>query len=197
MKKHSQYPLAFTGKNFKKAQAINDRLHKLPRAGWVDRGVKNSESVGEHTDESVALAEKYFKVEGLSKMLRVHDWPESDKEIGDRRTDRNCPKKDRWSKRKKHNVEFKAMRQICLTLGSAGKEIFDLWLEFEEGKTERAKIAYQLDKMQAIKKAIEYHKSGESVVVQDFIDDCEKKITNPVILQMLAEAKAELKNFKA
>jgi putative hydrolases of HD superfamily len=191
--KYSQYPLSFTGKNFVNAQKIIDSLYGIFRTGWVNRDVKNPESVGEHTDELVTLAEKHFNIEGLSMMLKIHDWPESNKKIGDRRTDRFCSKKDRWSKKKKYLAELKAMRRICLKFGVAGKEILSLWLEFEERKTHRAKIAYQLDKFQAIKKAIEYEKRGESVVSQEFIDDSKGKITSLVILQMLIEAKKDLK----
>jgi putative hydrolase of HD superfamily len=193
--KHSQYPLNFSGKNFNEAQKIIDELHKIPRTGWINHDVKNPESVGEHTDKLIALAEKYFNIPGLSKMLRIHDWPESDPKIGDRRTDRFCPKRFRWTKERKYKAELKAMRRICLSLGEDGDEILNLWLEFEEGKTHRAKIAKELDKIQAIQKAVEYQKQGESVIAQEFISNSEGEITSLIVLQLLIEAKRELKNI--
>ncbi|MBP7885441.1 HD domain-containing protein [Patescibacteria group bacterium] len=38
------------------------------------------------------------------------------------------------------------------------REILDLWLEYEEGETQEAKIVKQLDKLDAAIQAIEYEK---------------------------------------
>jgi putative hydrolases of HD superfamily len=192
---HSQYPLKVSDRDFSKVQEIIDRLHKIPRTGWVDRGVKNPENVGQHTDAVVKLSEKYFSIAGLSLMLKIHDWPESNPRVGDRRTDRLCPKKFRWTKKKKFREELNAMREIQLSFKDIilANEVLSSWLEFEENKTERAKIAHQLDKFQAILQAVKYQKQGWAVNPWEFIDNAEKIITNFILKNELEKIKAELR----
>jgi putative hydrolase of HD superfamily len=196
---HSQYPLEISCRDFSAVQEIIDRLHKIPRTGWVDHGVKNPETVGEHTDAIVELSEKYFDIAGLSLMLKIHDWPESDPRVGDRRTDRLCPKKYRWSKKRKFQAEFKAMRQICFSFKNLilARELFSLWLEFEKNKTERAKIANQLDKFQAIWQAVKYQKQGWAVDPWEFINNTGKIITNFILKKELENIKEGLKKIKS
>jgi putative hydrolase of HD superfamily len=196
---HSQYPLEISCRDFSTVQEIIDRLHKIPRTDWVDRGVENPETVGEHTDAVVALSEKYFNIAGLNWMLKVHDWPESDSQVGDRRTDRYCPKKSRWSKMKKFKAEYEAMRKICLSLKNMikAKEFFSLWLEFAQNKTELAKIANQLDKFQAISQAVKYQKQGCAVDPWEFIDNTGKIITNLILKKELENLKERLNKIKS
>jgi putative hydrolase of HD superfamily len=185
---HSLYPLILEGIYIERAQTIVDSLYEIPRTGYKDRGVKNPETVGEHTDELVVLSETLFQIPGLNKMLKIHDWAESKKEVGDRRTDPLCPPEQRWTTEQKYKDELVAMQSICSTLGSCGEKILNDWLEFEERKTEKAIIAYQLDKYQMIRKAIKYQLQGEPVIAQEFIDHDGLKIKHPVLLQLLNQA---------
>jgi putative hydrolase of HD superfamily len=185
----SQSPLSLKGYYRKYALAIINDLFNVKRTGWVDRGVRNPETVGEHTEQLIILANQNFpEMRGLSKMLKIHDWPEAKKNVGDRRTDSFCPKDHRITKEEKKILEFEAMKDICSNLGHSGKIIMNLWLEFEEAKTERAKIAYQIDKLQAILKAIEYQKSCELVIAQEFIDYNCGAIQHPILKDILWKA---------
>jgi len=183
--KHDQYPLNFQGKYLRRVLKVVNALHEIPRTGWVDRKVKNPETVGEHTDELIALAEEHFNIPGLPAMLKIHDWAESNKNVGDIRTDSNCPPERRWTKEDKYRAELEAMRRICSKLGPDGQKILNLWLEFEEKKTTRAQIAYQLDKFQMVKKAIKYQGEGQPVVAREFIDHDGDKIKHPLLRRML------------
>lgn len=187
-KQRSLYPLEFDGIYKKRAQIIINRLYKIPRTGYKDRGVKNPETVGEHTDELVFLSEALFQISGLNKMLKIHDWAESKKNIGDRRTDPLCPPEKRWTIEQKYKNELAAMQVICSTLGPYGNEILSDWLEFEERKTEKAIIAYQLDKYQMIEKAIKYQLQGEPIIAQEFIDYDGPKITHPTLVRLMEQA---------
>ena len=190
----SQYPLHFSEEYIEEAQKVIDALHELPRSGWLDRGVNNPETVGEHSDELVSLAEELFNIRGLAIMLKIHDWPESEKNVGDRRTDNLCPIEKRCTPEKKKKDETEAIHLICSRLGSYGQALLKLWLEFEEKKTKRAILAHDLDKYQAIKKAIEYELKGEPVVAQDFIDYYGPKISRRDVRYMMEMAIYELKN---
>jgi 5'-deoxynucleotidase YfbR-like HD superfamily hydrolase len=186
--KKSYYPLIISKRYLPYVLEITDRLNSLKRTGWVDRNVEHPETVGEHTDELVAMAESLFDIPGLSMMLRIHDWAESEKNVGDRRTDSFCPADHRFTKEEKYEAEFDAMVRICHKLGSYGKVIMRLWLEYEERETRRGQIAYQLDKLQTIRKAIWYQKQNQPVIAQEFIDNDGPKISHPFIRKLLEEA---------
>ncbi len=190
----NQSPLNFRGQNRLYVLKVIKALHEIPRTGWVDRGVQNPETVGEHSDELIILANHFYPfVTNLDKMLKIHDWPETDKALGDIRTDSLCPPERRWTPENKYKAELAAMEKICLPLGVAGDELFQLWLEFEAGETERAKIAKQLDKLQAIKKAIFYQTQGQTVVAQEFVDYNGPKITRPELIKAMEKAALRLK----
>ncbi len=184
--------------NFKKARRafvldIIAQLYQTPRTGWVDRGVKNPETVGEHTDALIALARKYYPfMPELIPMLKIHDWAETNKQIGDARTDEHCPPDHRWTKEKKFEVEFATMKKICSRLGASGQRILMLWLEFEENKTACARAGHQLDRLQRVLKAINYQRVGEPVIAQEFIDHDKIHIQDPPLIKALEKAKLRL-----
>jgi 5'-deoxynucleotidase YfbR-like HD superfamily hydrolase len=182
--KYNLYPLELEPQYAQKARLIIKRLYQIPRTGWLDRKVKNPETVGEHSDELVKLAEELFEIPGLSLMLKIHDWPEKYKKIGDRRTDALCSEEKRWTKERKYREEKKAMQKICAQLGPIGPEIMKLWLEYSARETPRGQIAYQLDKFQRTRKAIAYQKMGEPVVAKEFFGDV-NIITNEKLKALL------------
>jgi putative hydrolases of HD superfamily len=190
--KKSYYPLAVSQRCLPFVQDITDKLNALERTGWVDRNVENPETVGEHTDELVAMAESLFDIPGLPMMLRIHDWAESEKDVGDRRTDSFCPEDHRFTKKEKYEAELEAMIRICHRLGYLGKKVMKLWLEYEKRETERGQIAYQLDKLQTIKKSIWYQKQGQPVIAQEFIDNDGPKISHPFIRKLLEVSISEI-----
>jgi len=191
-KQNKQYPLNLKSPYLERALKVINSLYEIPRTGWVDRGVRNPETVGQHTDELIALADEYFIIHGLKAMLKIHDWAESNKKIGDARTDKHCDPSRRWDKVKKYQAELKTMQRICLELGPRGAWILKLWLEFEEGKTYRARIAKQLDKFQMLIKALEYQKMGEPVIAQEFIENDGPKVKHGMLREILEQAKKDL-----
>lgn len=194
--KYTQNPLSIKGRYRLYALEVIKGLYELGRTGWIDRGVKNPETVGEHTDELISMAKRLFpNISGLIRMIKIHDWLEYDKKVGDRRTDKYCPIDHRYTREEKKAAEYGAMEKICLKLGPYGKSIFKLWLEYEEGKTERAQIAFQLDKLQVDLKAIKYQMAGESVVAMEFIELNRDKITIPVLKEMLEKAEEMLQKY--
>jgi len=196
MKKYSQYPLFIKGPYRLYALAVIDGIHKLRRTGWVDRGVEKPETVGEHTEDMIKMANQIFPgVLGLVRMLKIHDWLEFIKWLGDRRTDKYCPLDHRYTLEEKKEAELDAMTEVCLKLGPFGKSIFKLWLEYEEGITWRAQIANQLDKLQVDIKAMEYQMAGQPVIASQFIELNRHRITIPIFKSMLEEAELRLKKY--
>jgi putative hydrolase of HD superfamily len=167
------------------AKIINGS-YKIPRAGFRDRGVLNPETVGQHVDSSIKLAQKLFPDRWrVFLMLKIHDWPEFILNF-DPRTDHLAPEGTRLSKEKKKELELEAMTLICESLGGYGAELFALWEEFEAGETEDAQIAKQTEHGQSIFKAYDYEQSGQPVIAKEFYDYYKKEIVELALIQELA-----------
>eukprot|EP01084_Bolivina_argentea_P267096 453297_1 len=79
------------------------------------------------------------------------------------------------SKDKKHEIELNAMIKIrdeYLKGTNVGKEMYNLWIEFEEGKTTEAKIVKDLDKLDMIIQANEYENDNKNngINLNEFFD---------------------------
>ena len=194
--KFEQYNLPVQEKHFDNAAQVVAGLYNLKRTGWVDRGVANPETVGEHTDAMRILAgeivkklpsetQKKIDTKKLERMIQVHDWPEH--HDGDKVVAREDKREEEKLTAKKRISEEKAMRKICARIGPEGKINLDLWLEFEEGKTLEGNLAKQIDKLQAMIKAWEYEQKGEPVKAMDFINHDRHKITEPVLIDIMKD----------
>ncbi len=170
-----------------KMRFVLERLFRLPRTGWVDRKISDPETVGEHTYDIYRLAQSLF--EGLAAMIVVHDAAESDPAVGDIRTDHMCPLQKRWTLEEKHIAETRAMIEICADLGQDGIEIFELFYEYEQQKTKRARLVKQLDKLQVIMKATEYELQGEKVKAEEFSAEL---IKDSCLLEILGKTRARI-----
>ncbi|KAJ5076759.1 hypothetical protein M0811_00076 [Anaeramoeba ignava] len=129
------------------------KLKELKRTGWIKSGIPNPESVADHSFR-VALLVLFFDPKEINqekamKMGLIHDLGESI--IGD------ITPFDGVTQMEKKERESKAFEKIKETINNQlGQELFDLWLEFEEGKSPEAQLIQQLDKFEMIKTAFEY-----------------------------------------
>jgi putative hydrolase of HD superfamily len=182
------------------AAKVIEGLHAIPRTGWVRRGVENPETVGEHSDALVDLAQKVCETrpelnqEKLERMVRVHDWPEY--RTGDIVTVTPDAEERARLLKDKFALETAALESICSEMGPEGAEILALWHEFEAGVTPEAKMAKQLDKLQAMLKAWEYQSSGAPVRALDFIEYDGSKITDPLLLEWFQGLKEKVAGEK-
>ena len=139
-----------------------NRLKDVKRAGWVERGVKDPESVADHSFMAALLC-MIFPAKGIDrdkaiKMALIHDLAEA--ETGDIITTENWSEKGTISKKDKEVLERKALRKILVGLDpGVSKEIIDLWDEFHEGKTPEAVFAKDVDNAERILQAVEYRKN--------------------------------------
>jgi putative hydrolase of HD superfamily len=166
-----------------------NELSRLERTGWVKRGVKNPETVAEHILSLKQLARELAVFRGkeqedLLLMLEIHDWPEAlhgDEVIV------THDKADRGAREKiKFENEQRAMKTICEPLGEKGAEILSLWLRFETSNDEVAIFARELDKYQAVEKALYYETTQGVVVFAEFLEYSREFIHHPVLLVWLA-----------
>jgi len=176
----------------KVAPEVYQLLQDLKRTGWVDKGVENPESVKEHTEALVMLAEELApfltekEIDGLIEMLEVHDWPEAIH--GDEVILELNPDDRKDLKEVKFENERKALAKICEDLPD-GEVIMALWLRFENSDDPAAVFGRQLDKYQAVEKALEYEQTQGIVLFDEFLRYSINFIHHPVLLQRIEQLK--------
>ncbi|KAH9812851.1 HD domain-containing protein [Melampsora americana] len=177
---------------------ILEKLKTTKRAGWVREKAREPESIADHMYRMAILAmlsqdDPDLDVPKCVMLAIVHDLAEA--EVGDITPLDGIPREE------KHRREEQAMKRFTnelLPAGSvAGKRIWDLWLEYEQGKTREAKFVKDLDRYELALQGVEYEKSGYSVQVsfgisstgtrdkltklQPFFDDTVPRIAHPEV----------------
>ncbi len=140
------------------------RLKETERTGWVIRGVKDPESVADHSlmMSLIGLSVPIPKGIDRDKVIRmsiIHDLAES--VTGDMITKVSWHDKGNIEKNEKIKMEENAMKKILSNLDdSISNEILGLWKEYAEGKTSEAIFTRDLDIAEMIIQARKYHNEG-------------------------------------
>ncbi len=172
------------------------KLKKVERTGWITRvNIKNPESVADHSLR-VALIGMVIgelkKVDSnkLVKMLLLHDLAES--VIGD--FDLFAKKKigeSVWKEKERdamHEILFRNLPK------EMAQNYYDIWIEFDEHKTELASLAHSIDKFEVLLQAAEYEKDGyEKEKFESFWKYSEPRITDPDLKKLTELIKKEIK----
>jgi len=146
-------------------------------------GIRQPESVADHTFRTAILCMIYADMKGLDqpKLLRmalIHDLPEAI--IGDL-----TPAKKTKESKEKENA---AINQILDLLPETQKEkLLTDWNEYQGGKTKEAKAVRQLEKLEMALQAKEYEKAKSTDrSLERFIKSAEKAITSPELRRLLS-----------
>ncbi|KAJ2515748.1 hypothetical protein GGI11_003668 [Coemansia sp. RSA 2049] len=163
---------------------IVERLKRTKRTGWINNGIRGPESIADHMHRMGIMA-MLIEDEALDrsrciKMAIVHDLAES--LVGD------ITPHDGVSKEEKRKLEADAMEQLVQTLGMSehAREIQALWLEYENGETNEAKLVFDLDKCEMILQALEYEKSDAKALDQ-FFDSTRGVFKHPQVIAWAEE----------
>ncbi len=189
MKKLAKQEGGITLKFVEVAPEVYSALHNLKRTGWVDNGVKNPESVKEHTEALVRLAYELSpelseeEKSGLVEMLEVHDWPEAI--VGDEVILELRPDERKVLKENKFEREKAAMNKLCQDL-PIGAEIFNLWIRHETSRDPAASFSRQLDKYQAVEKALYYEQTQGIKLFTEFLQYSINFINHPLLRAKIA-----------
>lgn len=116
--------------------------------------------------------------DNLLDMLEIHDWAEAID--GDEAIVTN----DEEDRKKRLTVKYER---------EYNTKIFELWIRFENSDDKIALLARQLDKFQAIEKALEYEHAQGIPLFQEFYNYSHKSISHPVLLKRLEKMKDEIK----
>ena len=162
------------------------KLKRVQRTGWVRDGVKDAESVADHsygvTFLAMTLAKK-LKCNELKmiKMALVHDLGEAI--VGDIVHGRGKKPNDKI-RNNKINAEEKALKNMLLKTNY--KEYYSLWQEYEKQTTKEAIILKQIDKIEMAMQAYEYEKET-GLNLQEYFDYTQIHLTHPELIKIFEE----------
>lgn len=172
-----------------------DKLKRTKRAGWVKAGIKDSESVSDHSFStsvlSMILAPKLkVDTEKFIKMALIHDIGES--VIGDVLWYNKDKGVDKKKLSKKEKDEGDAMRKILKILG--GNEYLELWTEMEEKKTKEAIMHKEIDRLDLALQAF-FNEKRTGVDLEGFFDFADVFIENNEVKNIMKEIRKLRKIF--
>ncbi len=143
-----------------------EHLKRVDRAGWVQRGIQQPESVAEHSFGtgwlSFALAPSLgLDAEHCAMLGFVHDMAET--RVGD------FTPSDHIDPEEKFRLEEEAMISIAGQI-SNGDHLLKLWYEVEREETPEGKFVRRMDKLEMMFQAYFYGVEQPDVDIQEFWD---------------------------
>ncbi len=170
------------------------KLKKIRKTGMVKSGVKEAESVADHSLRVAAMALFLARKLGcdenkLVKMAIVHDLHESI--CGDLTLDYTAyGSQAGLPPEEKKRREMQAMEEFCALLEcGCEKDFKELWLEAEKGATKEAQVLHEIDKLEMLLQAAEYQRegNGRADLFSLFYRVNEKEIKIPLLRKILEE----------
>jgi len=141
-----------------------ERLKLEKREGWRRFGVSHGESIAEHMYRMSILTmlappslSSRINIPHCTKMALIHDMAES--LVGDLTPVDGVPKVE------KNRREAETMDYICHNLlgnvagGLAGRDIRNIWQEYEDSVTLESKFVHDIDKVELILQMVEYERA--------------------------------------
>lgn len=149
-------------------------LKDVKRTGWALKGIKEVESVADHTWRMglliMLLTPTNLNKQKLLEMNTIHDLGEIG--IGDIKWETG--RKVIGSQEIKHKDEMVIMNKIFKNYPD-GKKYIKLLHEFNEQKTPEAKFLKQVDKLEMALQALEYERAGHPArKLDEFWENAEK-----------------------
>lgn len=154
-------------------------LKKTKRTGWVDRKIKNPESIADHSYQVALMSLVFGKEIGIDtnkavKMALIHDLAEAI--VGDISVDQRHHYKNSTgikptiTDKEKKDKEDQAMKKLTKLLDKkTAKEIMNLYEEYEERKTKTARMVKELDSLEVMLQALMYKKENPKIKgLEDF-----------------------------
>jgi len=185
------------------------RLKRIPRKGWVLRGIKNPETIAAHTFRMAIMSwllgiEKKLNTKKVIKMSLIHDLCEvyaGDTTPYDNKV--SFKNKNKWKEitkkwprfskeekekiyQKKYKKENKALEKLILNLPpSLKKEIRNLWNDYEKGLTKEGKFVRQLDRVENLLQALEYWEKNKQFAIEPWWVQIEELVDDPTLLEFM------------
>ncbi|KAJ0763805.1 putative HD/PDEase domain, 5'-deoxynucleotidase YfbR/HDDC2 [Helianthus annuus] len=143
------------------------------RKGWVNQGIKGSESIADHMYRMALMALVADDLPGINrerciKIALVHDIAEAI--VGDITPSDGVPKVE------KSRLEQAALNEMCEVLGGGkrAEEIKELWREYEDNASLEANLVKDFDKIEMILQALEYETEHDRILDEFFLSTAGK-----------------------
>ncbi len=140
------------------------RLKSVPRTGWLLRGVRDVESVADHSFGVAFIAmlladlaqsrAMELNVEKVLRMALLHDLTEA------RTGDLPATIKRYVDPSMLHTMDERIADEMFAGLGAIGEEYLRLWREYEERVSLESRIVKAADKLDMLLQACEYEQGG-------------------------------------
>jgi putative hydrolases of HD superfamily len=175
------------------------RLKNIPRSGWRLRGIRDGESVADHSYRVTHLAmllADYLAEQGVTidvtralRMAQIHEIGETI--IGDIPQSRDNP----VSAELKYSAESAAVERLTEPLGAIGARYRALWEEFEAAETLEARLVRAADKLEMMMQAREYELVGFQCLDEFWTHAANRRHFDefPVVSEIIAMLEAERK----
>ena len=197
------------------------KLKKMPRQGWVIRGIKNPESIAEHTFRVAIMAwvlagKKHSKLnlERLLKMSLVHDLCEV--YAGDTTPYDSILPKDKKKRQEllktwprfsadekekiaenKYKKESAGLEKLIKDLPVKLKqEIRNLWLDCEKRSSPEGRFFRHVDRVESFLQAAEYWRDYKKPPLKSFWIQAGEFNDDPVLLEFIEQIGKEFNKGK-
>jgi len=184
------------------------KLKRKFRKGWLIHGIKNSESTAEHIFRMTIIAwvlgkNKKLNMEKVIKIALIHDLcevyapdmtPYDPLLPKDRKKAMEILKK--WPKftpslkikkyKNKYKIELFALKRLVSRLPfHLGKEILNLWFEFEKGLSKEGRFVKQVDKVENLLQCMEYWKKHGKIQRKLWMRWAKEILDDPVLIEFM------------
>ena len=182
-------------------------LKNMPRRGWVLRGVKNPESIADHSFRVALMAwilgsKKNLNVEKLIKMALIHDLCEV--YAGDITPYDSILTKDKskmkellktWPRfseakkkqlaERKYKKEKQGLEKLIKDLpGKLKNEIHSLWLDYEKRLSPESRFLRQTDRVENLLQSLEYWQINKSLPQKSWWVQANELFDDPLLLDL-------------
>lgn len=144
-----------------------ERLKTTKREGWRRSGIPHGESISDHMYRMSLITmfpppslSSKINIPHCTKMALVHDMAKA--LVGD------ITPMDEVTKHEKNRREETTMDYFTKSLlgkvngGIPGKEINDIWREYEDGETLESKFVHDVDKIELVLQMLDYERAHEN-----------------------------------
>lgn len=186
------------------------KLKKMPRRGWVIRGIKNPESIAEHTFRVAIMAwvlaeEKgeNLNIEKVLKMALIHDICEvyagdttpydsmlNKKNVNKKELFKTWPrlsvKEKQRLKDKKFKKEKESLEKLTKELPQKLKtEIKNLWIDYEDGLSKEGRFFKQTDRVESFLQSTEYWEKNKKLPQGSWWVQAKESYDDPALLKLI------------
>ncbi len=165
-------------------------MKRLPRVGWLQRGVTPAESLADHSYRVTLFAmliadaiaqETPVDTERVLRMALVHDLAET------RFGDLPSPAKRYLPENAKANAEALAFKDMTVNLGAIGQHYQALRNEESAAETLESRIVNAADRLELLLQAVEYELAGNRRVAEFWQSSKNETLgdLHPIVKEML------------